>query len=576
MYAAILAASAGTLIAVSVLLHRAGAEHRLGMLRDGEAHAVGMRQDAVSGLVEATVADLLFLSELNELDPFLAAHTPANRQALSTELAGFARRQGIYERVQILTPLGTEILRIDDRDGASVEAPFEELGYEAEALRFLETADCTAGAVYVSAFDLSAALAPTGASPRPIVRFGLALASSGDVAGFLLLSLKGSVLIDAFAEAHPDPETLALLADADGAWIRGPLPAGKRGQDPPDRPSERFQALFPAEWETISTSASGQFLSEHGLFTYDTLMPSVTADAARCAITGSASTGDPATDRWKNVSWVPRSVLVRTRRAGAAGLAGWDVFGVLVLGSGSWVLVRWLARRSDLHRRTSEERELLRSTLRKYMSPEVCDRVLVDPARHARLGGASQDVAVLFADIRGFTRFTERQDPEYVVAVLNRTMAELTAPLRVYGGILDKYIGDGFLAFFEETPGLASAAQRAVAAARVMHRAFRSLWGDAPSEALRELGLGIGIGGGRVVVGNVGSEDAMDYTVVGDAVNVASRLQSLAESGDILVSESAYALLEEERDAKVMRLTRLRGRSEPMNVYRLRVDLHVA
>ena len=105
-----------------------------------------------------------------------------------------------------------------------------------------------------------------------------------------------------------------------------------------------------------------------------------------------------------------------------------------------------------------------------------------------------------------------------------------------------------------------------------MQRAFRNLWADAPAEALRELGLGIGISTGRVIVGNVGSEDAMDYTVVGDAVNVAARLQSLAEAGDIVVSLSAHELLDGEGNAEVMRLTKLRGRREPVSVFRLQID----
>jgi adenylate cyclase len=203
------------------------------------------------------------------------------------------------------------------------------------------------------------------------------------------------------------------------------------------------------------------------------------------------------------------------------------------------------------------------------MPKEIRSRLLDDPARHARLGGEAQDVAVMFVDIRGFTRFAEHHPPKDVVAVLNRTLMELTEPLRVYEGILDKYIGDGFLAFFEASPDLADAARRAARAARAMQDAFANLWTDSPNAALRELGLGIGISTGRVVVGNVGTEDAMDYTVVGDAVNVAARLQSMAEPGDVLVSDTTYSLLESGTDAVCMRLTKLRGREEPLDVYRL-------
>ncbi len=542
------------------------------MIRDGEVHAVGMRQDAVAEIIVASVSDLLFLSELNELDPFLASHATENREPLSQELTAFARRQEIYDQIRILSPAGTEILRVDYRDGVPTVVPLENLQYKGDRPYFEGMSQCTGGSVYVSPLGLNVEGGEVEQPPRPMLHLGLALGDGEGVRGYLLLELKGSVVLDAFAQAHPDPESIALLADQDGYWLHGPTLETEWGVDLPDRADERFQKLFPSEWGEVSSSLAGQFATENGLFTYDTLTPYDEADAVRCAVTGASPMEDGGTSYWKNVSWVPADVLAHTRNTGAAQLAGWNILGVLVLGSGSWVFARWVVRRSELHRRTENEKELLQSTLQKYMAPEVCHRLLGDPSRHAQLGGEAQDVAVLFADIRGFTRFAEQNDPEHVVAVLNRTMTELTAPLRMYGGILDKYVGDGFLAFFEPSPGLSDAAQRAVDAARVMQRAFRNLWADAPIEGLRELGLGIGISTGRVVVGNVGSEDSMDYTVVGDAVNVAARLQDLAEPGDVLVSQSAHDLLEGEDDAVVMPRTELRGRREPMDVYRLRTE----
>jgi len=544
------------------------------MVREEEAHAVGMRQDAVAEIIEASVSDLLFLSELNELDPFLASHTRENREPLSQELAAFARRQEIYDQIRVLSPTGMEILRIDYRDGTPVVVPLEDLQYKGDRPYFQEMSRCAGGSIYVSPLDLNVEDGQVELPTQPMLRLGLALGD--EAAGYLLLNLKGSVVLDAFAHAHPHPEAMEFLVNKDGYWLRGPAPETEWGFVLPERADERFQTLFPSEWEAVSSAWTGQFVTENGLFTYDTLIPYAEADAFRCAVSGaspaSAPRGDADASYWKNVSWVPPDLLARTRNSGAAQLAGWNVIGVLILGSGTWVFSRWLTRRAELLRHTASEKELLQSTLQKYMSQEVCDRLLGDPARHAKLGGEAEEVAVLFADLRGFTRFAERHAPEHVVAVLNRTLTELTAPLRMYGGILDKYIGDGFLAFFEPSPDLSGAAQRAVDAARVMQRAFRNLWVDAPAEALRELGLGIGISTGRVVVGNVGSEDAMDYTVVGDAVNVASRLQSLAEGGDILVSHSAHQLLDNEDDAEVMRLTKLRGRREPMNVFKLRSD----
>ena len=542
------------------------------MVRDEEAHAVGMRQDAIAEIVGASVSDLLFLSELNELDPFLASHARENSEPLSRELAAFSRRRETYDQIRILSPTGMEILRIDHREGTSVVASLEDFQYRGDRPYFHELSRCASGSVYVSPLDLNVEDGQVELPTQPMLRLGLVLGD--EAAGYLLLNLKGSAVLDAFADAHPHPEAMEFLVNKDGYWLRGPAPETEWGFVLPERADERFQTRFPSEWETVTSAWTGQFETENGLFTYDTLVPYAEADAVRCAATGASPTsalrGDADARYWKNVSWVPSDVLARTRNAGAAQLAGWNVIGVLVLGSGSWVFARWLTRRAELLRDTASQRELLQSTLQKYMSPQVCHRLLGDPARHAQLGGEAEEVAVLFADLRGFTRFAERHDPKDVVAVLNRILTELVAPLRVYGGILDKYIGDGFLAVFEPSPDLSEATRHAVDAARVMQRAFRNLWADIPAEALRELGLGIGISTGRVIVGNVGSEDAMDYTVVGDAVNVAARLQSLAEAGDILVSQSAHQMLDNEDDAEVMRLTKLRGRREPMDVFKLR------
>jgi adenylate cyclase len=170
---------------------------------------------------------------------------------------------------------------------------------------------------------------------------------------------------------------------------------------------------------------------------------------------------------------------------------------------------------------------------------------------------------------RGFTGFRAQQDPKEVVAVLNRTLTELVVPLRVHRGNLDKYIDDRFLALFEPEHGEADAAQRAVDAAVVMLQAFANLWANAPSPALRKLGLGIGISVGRVIVGNVGTSDAMNYTVIGDAVNVAARLQGLAKAGEILMSNRVQAFLEDTHVVDHSGLTKLRGRQEPIDIYRL-------
>ena len=561
--------SCGLLIAVSILLHQDGARHRIAMLHDDEQHALGMRQDAVTRIIEESVSDILFLTSLNELNPFLRDRSHSNKATLEQELLAFSRNREIYHQIRVLSSSGMEIVRVNYVNGHAVAVPTEDLQDTGDRYYFQELTQCSSNSVYVSSLDLNMENGTIELPLNPVMRFALQIGNEESSDGYLLLNLAGSVLLNAFANIHPDPGAIPLLADQNGNLSYGF--SSESGWDfmLPGSQGHNLSETFPEEWSRIVSSEAGQFESSNGLFSYKTLVPYEAAGVALCEITGwdivSQPLETPTYDVWKNVSWVSAPMLRSVRLSGALQLAGWNAFGILVLGTGSWYFARWLAMRGEAH-------QLLESTLQRYMSKEVCHRLLEDPRRHEKLGGDAQDVVVLFADIRGFTGFAEQRDPKDVVAVLNRTLTELVVPLRVYRGILDKYIGDGFLAFFEPTTDIADAAQRAVDAALVMQRAFTNLWANATSSALRKLGLGIGISVGRVVVGNVGTREAMDYTVVGDAVNVAARLQSLAKSGEILISDSTHALLRGVTDMERMLSIKLRGREQPLDVYKITLD----
>jgi len=544
------------------------------MLLDAEEHAVGMRQDAVTRVIEAAVSDILFLADLNEVGPFLHDGSPSTKAALEQELAAFSRNREIYNQIRILSSDGSELLRINYLNDHASAALTEDLQDKSDRPYFQDLAQCASGTIYVSPLDLNMENGVIEWPLNPVMRFALPVGTEDTGTGYLILNLAGSVLLNAFADSHPEPAAIPLLADQRGNLSYGF--SAERGWDfmLPGSEGHNLSEPFPEEWARIVSSESGQFESPSGLFTYTTLVPYEAAGVALCEFTGSdlplQSLETLAYDVWKNVSWVSASNLRSARLSGALQLAGWNAFGILLLGTGSWYFARWLAMRGEAHRKTTQERSLLESTLQRYMSKEVCHRLLDDPQRHSELGGDAQDVAVLFVDIRGFTGFAEHRDPKNVVAVLNRTLTELVVPLRVYQGILDKYIGDGFLAFFEPITDIADAAQRAVDSALVMQRAFANLWTNAPSSVLRELGLGIGISVGRVIVGNVGAREAMDYTVVGDAVNVAARLQGLAKAGEILISGSVHSFVKTTTEAKHSGSTKLRGRQEPVDVYSLR------
>jgi adenylate cyclase len=200
---------------------------------------------------------------------------------------------------------------------------------------------------------------------------------------------------------------------------------------------------------------------------------------------------------------------------------------------------RSLLRLRRLHLDLEERNELLARALHRYVSRGVAETILTEPERYLRLGGESRRVTVLFADIKGFVRFTESHSSGEVVEMLNRIFPVLTTAIFDCGGTFDKFIGDAVMAFFGAPVAREDDARRAVDAARRMQFTFAE---RAPALGLAsgEIALGIGLHTGDAIVGNIGSDMVMDYTVVGDAVNIAQRLQEEAWPGQVLLSQATY------------------------------------
>ncbi len=203
---------------------------------------------------------------------------------------------------------------------------------------------------------------------------------------------------------------------------------------------------------------------------------------------------------------------------------------------------------------------------RRYLSPAVVDRLPSDPAQ-LKLGGHRQEVSILFADIRGFTSFSEKLPPEEVMDTLNRYLAMAAEAILAYEGTLDKFMGDAVMAIFNAPLPQEDHALRAVRAAVAMQRAIADYHRQLGEK--RGLSFGVGINVGEVVVGNIGTTARMDYTAIGDAVNLAKRLQENVGGGRILLSHSAYEQVKDYVNVKVLPPLKVKGRAEPEQVYEL-------
>jgi adenylate cyclase len=203
------------------------------------------------------------------------------------------------------------------------------------------------------------------------------------------------------------------------------------------------------------------------------------------------------------------------------------------------------------------------SALERFLSPAISRKIAAEAA-DIRLGGESQRITLLFADVRGFTTMAEKMKPREAVEVLNEFFARMTNVIFEHEGTLDKYLGDGLMALFGAPFALQNDAEAAVRAAADMQRSLSQLNNSSGRPPLH---IGIGIHTGEAVVGFLGTERRMDYTAIGDTVNVASRLTSQAGPGQIVISAATHAHLCREIPCSRLPAMKLKGRAEPIDVH---------
>lgn len=201
---------------------------------------------------------------------------------------------------------------------------------------------------------------------------------------------------------------------------------------------------------------------------------------------------------------------------------------------------------------------------RRYVSPAVVDRLPANPS-DLRLGGHRQKVTILFADIRGFTTFGESLEPEALVDTLNQYLSIAATSILMFEGTLDKFMGDAVMGIFNAPLRQEDHELRAVRAAITMQRAMADYHHGSDEEG--GLSFGVGLHVGEVVVGNVGMSDRMDYTVIGDAVNLAKRIQENAPGGTVLISEAVYEKVKDSVKAVFYKEMNVKGRQQQVTTY---------
>lgn len=214
-----------------------------------------------------------------------------------------------------------------------------------------------------------------------------------------------------------------------------------------------------------------------------------------------------------------------------------------------------------------KKRKEVVGAFKKYVAPQIVDKVSKSGEFKLVLGGESRDIAVLFVDIRGFTPMSESLQPEQVVEILNEYLTLTTQSIFKNGGTLDKFIGDATMAVFNAPFDLDDFVFKAVCTAKDIAAGADELEKKMMERFHKRVSFGIGVNCGPAVVGNIGCDFRMDYTAIGDTVNTAARLESNAKRGQILISEMVYEKIKDRVEVTSMGEIPLKGKSRNICVY---------
>jgi adenylate cyclase len=221
--------------------------------------------------------------------------------------------------------------------------------------------------------------------------------------------------------------------------------------------------------------------------------------------------------------------------------------------------------------REESEKRKIRKTFSQYLSPGVIELIEKDPEKYIRTGGEMKELTILFSDIRGFTSISEKLTPDELVQLLNEYFGQMTEIVFATNGTLDKYIGDAIMAFWGSPYPQEDHAFRSCSCALQMVSGLAKLNQKLESSGRPPIGIGIGLNTGQVNVGNMGSARRLSWTVMGDNVNLASRLEGITKQYHVqlIISEATYRHVASQFVCRELDKIRVKGKTHPVNIYEL-------
>jgi adenylate cyclase len=217
-----------------------------------------------------------------------------------------------------------------------------------------------------------------------------------------------------------------------------------------------------------------------------------------------------------------------------------------------------------------KSRKWITSVFGKYVSPVVIENLIKNPDK-INLGGEKKNITLFFSDIRGFTSISEKLDPEELVSLLNEYLTEMTSIIIKDQGLVDKYMGDGIMAFWGAPLDQKNHAEMACSSSLEMMDKLKDLQKKWKKEGIPSFNIGIGLNSGDAIVGNMGSSTRFDYTAMGDNVNLASRMEGLNKvyGTNIIISEKTHKIVKDKFESRKLDAVKVKGKKKPILIYEL-------
>ena len=208
----------------------------------------------------------------------------------------------------------------------------------------------------------------------------------------------------------------------------------------------------------------------------------------------------------------------------------------------------------------------VKSTFKKYVSKNIVDKLL-ENENSLNLGGEESEITILFSDIRGFTSMSEKLSPKQIVKLLNKYFQSMIDVVFKFNGTLDKIVGDELMVLYGVPLKNENDTENAIQTAIEMFKSLDKFNSKIVKDGFEPFKIGIGINKGKAVSGNIGSEQQMNYTVIGDTINLGARLCSHAKSGEILISKSVKDVIKDVHKFKEISPIEVKGKSKPIDVW---------